>query len=130
MFFEDKVSITKDGFKKNPMGRVFNFDSSYYCMFKDELPEGNFEAEITGDNMKLLGFSWKEVHEEHYGHVDDGSMKSKFKATVYNEGYRPDEPSTWDKLRKWFVGTPSMTQKDKAEALGESEYKLRKKCGM
>lgn len=130
-FFEDKVSFTKDGLKKDPNGRTFNFDSSYYCMFKDELPEGNFETEITGDSMELLGFSWKEIQEENYSHMDDdGSMKSKFKASVYNDGYRPKDPSTWDKLAKWVRGTPSMTQKDKAEALGESEYIIRKKCGM
>ena len=61
------------------------------------------------------------VEDEYYDRIDhDGTLPSRFRAAVWNDGYRPDNPSTWNVLKKWWYSTVSMSGKDKAEALGES----------
>lgn len=72
--------------------------------------------------------NWKDIQEEVYSNQDhDGTLSSRFKAAVYNGGYRPDKPSTWESLKSWWRKTPSMSGQDKANALGESLTKLKKK---
>ena len=73
--------------------------------------------------------NWKDIQEEVYSNQDhDGTLPSRFKAAVYNGGYRPDNPSTWGVLKKWWYKTTSMSGKDKAEALGESFKTVSNKC--
>jgi len=63
---------------------------------------------------------WSGVQEENELIDHDGTLRSRFRAAVWNDGYRPAKKSTWDILKKWWYSTPSMSQKDKSEALGES----------
>lgn len=61
------------------------------------------------------------VEDEYYDRIDhDGTLPSRFRAAVWNEGYRPDNKETWGVLKKWWHKTVSMSRQDKAEALGES----------
>jgi hypothetical protein len=127
-FFKKPVRINGECFEHHPSGRRFQFLSSYYCVYLEDLPLGEYEVEIKGNKMKLFGFKWKEVSDEVYGDLDhDGTLPSRFKAKVYNEGYRPDNPSTWGILKKWWHGTPSMSREDKSKALGEGINALSRK---
>ena len=68
------------------------------------------------------------VEDEYYDRIDhDGTLPSRFRAAVWNEGYRPDNPSTWNVLKKWWYGTASMTDKQKAEALDTTVPTAKKK---
>ena len=128
-FFDEKVVLTKDGFKQDDNGRRFQRDSSWHILYLDKLPNGDYEVEINGNEMKLLGFSWKEVSEEVYGEIEhDGTLPSRFKARVYNEGYRPDKKETWGILKKWWSSTGSMSDKEKANAINETVTTAKKKC--
>ena len=63
---------------------------------------------------------WNGIQEENESIDHDGTLPSRFRAAVWNEGYRPDKKETWGVLKKWWHRTTSMSGKDKAEALGES----------
>lgn len=72
--------------------------------------------------------NWKDLYEENYGSMDhDGTLPSRFRAAVHNEGYRPDKKETWGILKKWWFRTGSMNDKQKAQAIGETTTTAKKK---